>query len=184
MADSVRSREQREPSSRAWSVALLLVTALVCSSCVLRENKEYVIQDAPPNGIHVTLKVGVSDSLKTASEFVASGKDLDVLLAKAGYGTVTCDQYESTVYNGDRCAFRLVRSTPTDGGLLEPAVDLYWSDALNWDEFDDFRSDAMSPIRKTKESCLHVTIKNVGEWPIEWRDSNWTYRLQSDSKCR
>lgn len=177
---------QNPTRSSAWARLVGLAAAIVvlCSSCVLRENNEYVVQDAPPNGIHVTLKVGVSDSLKTASEFVASGKGLDDLLVKAGYSSVTCDQYENTVYNGDRCAFRLVRATPTDAGLAGPAVDLYWNDALNWDEFDDFRNDAMSPIRKTKESCLHVTIKNLGEWPIEWRDSNWTYRLQSDSKCR
>jgi hypothetical protein len=28
-----------------------------------------------------------------------------------------------------------------------------------------------------------VTIRNVGDWPIEWRDSNWTFRDASDSHC-
>ena len=98
--------------------------------------------------------------------------------------TVRCNYYDNTVYYGDRCAFRVLRATQTDAGLAEPAVRLYWDDALAWDEFDDFRHDAVGPTRLQAGTCLHATIRNVGDWPIEWRDSNWTFRDWTDSKCR
>lgn len=178
-----RSPAPARRRARLTSMALAAVLTIGLSSCVLTEGKEYIVQPAPPNGIHVTLKVGVSDKLKTVSDFVDRGNDIDRWLRDSGYD-VRCNYYDDTVYYGDRCAFRVLRATQTDAGLAEPAVRIYWDDARAWDEFDDFRHDAVGPTRRRAGTCLHATIRNVGDWPVEWRDSNWTFRDRTDSKCR
>lgn len=157
--------------------------ALSASSCVLEESEHYVIQPAPPNGIHLTLRNGTSRLLLALSELVRNGQDADGALRSFGYG-VRCNSYANTWYYGDRCAFRVLRATPVEGGLVQSAANrLYWSDAIAWDEFDDFRTDAMGPVRFLPSRCAHVTIRNQGDWPIEWRDSNWTHRSGDDPKC-
>ena len=165
------------------ATALAVLLASTATSCVLKESDQYVIQPAPPNGIHVTLKNGTSRLLLALSELVRKGQDADGPLASFGYG-VRCNSYANTWYYGDRCAFRVLRATPIQGGLVASAANrLYWSDALAWDEFDDFRTDAMSRVRFLPSRCAHVTIRNQGDWPVEWRDSNWTYRSGSDPRC-
>jgi hypothetical protein len=166
------------------SIAALAGVLILCASCTLEEGSAYVVQDAPPSGIHVTLKVSTTDILRVLSDAVEGGAEVDRELAKNGLGEVDCDAYPNTQYYGDRCAFRAIRATPVTGTLARDAARrLYWDDARSWDEFDDFRGDSMAQIRNRAKSCIHVTIKNVGDWPVEWRDSNWTWRDRSDPKC-
>ena len=172
---------RHRPTARLAALALVLATT--AGACVLKEAEHYVIQPAPPNGIHVTLRNGTGRLLLSLSELVRNGQDADGALRSFGYGT-RCNAYANTWYYGYRCAFRVLRETPVQGGLVQSAANrLYWSDAVAWDEFDDFRNDAMSRIRSLPSRCAHVTIRNQGDWPVEWRDSNWTYRSGSDPQC-
>ncbi|MCU1499516.1 MAG: hypothetical protein JWM47_3469 [Acidimicrobiales bacterium] len=182
-APSSAPLDARAGQPRRWSV-LVIAALLACSlaSCVLREGNEYVAQPAPPNGIHATIRSGPSSLLVVVSDLVRKGQNPDKWLVKTKYRT-RCNAYPRTAKHGDRCAFRLLRESRTTG-ILEKG---WWNDATNWDMLTDFHRDAMGPFRshrkRMRAGCLHVTIRNVGDWPIEWKNSNWTVRTRSDPKC-
>jgi hypothetical protein len=165
---------------RLRTVLSVGIAALALSSCVLTENDEYVVQPAPPNGFHLTISNPMSVQLKGASDAVAAGVNIDHVLRDRDIDT-TCPEV-GTRERGDRCAFRILKSVDIEGWIAAVG-NIYWRDAVADDEFGDFRDDAMAPLRTNGTRCLHVTIRNVGDWPIEWRDSNWTYRESSDSHC-
>lgn len=173
----------RRRATATW-LAMAATLAVVLSSCVLKKGDQYVVQLAPPNGIHVTLRVGTSDQLKSVSTLLYEDQDVDGLLRRFNY-TVRCNSYpRRSTYYGDRCAFRVLRATPVDAGLATPGVKVFWDDALTWNEFDDFRHDAIAPIRRRPGTCLHATIRNQGAYPLLWRDTNWTHRDRTDRNCR
>ncbi len=174
-----RPRPQHRRMSMLVVVAL---TAIVCTSCVLTESKHYVIQTAPPSGVHVTLRHDTGALLQGLAYRVRQGDPVDGLLASNGYD-VRCDRDTNSWESGDRCAFRVLGATPVAGGIATGLAHTYWSDAVASDEFSDFHNDAMAAVRAVSSRCLHVTIRNVGDWPVEWRDSNWTYRTSSDAHC-
>lgn len=175
------TRKQR----RASALAAGLAGVTLMTSCVLREGTEYVVQPAPPNGVHVTIKLGPSSMLKVISDRIASGADVDGLIRAYGLST-RCASYPRTRYYGDRCSFDILGDIEVSGGLASGLYRLYWSDAVANDEFADFRNDALGRVRsKNNTTCIHATIRNYGDWPIEWRETNWTVRtLAGDSKCR
>jgi hypothetical protein len=175
---------------RRGTTAVIAVGAMLAlSSCVLRETSDYVVQPAPPTGVHVTIKLGPTTMLKFASDIIAGGGNIDSMLRDFGIPT-RCDGHARTRYGGDLCAFEILQDMDVSGSLIDNAANqLYWSDAINDDELDDFRNDALARVRLVKDVeqtiCLHATIRNVGDWPVEWRDTNWTTRDRaSDSKCR
>jgi hypothetical protein len=175
-------RGARSGRVRWGGVVAIAVVASALAGCVLTEGDRYVVQPAPPNGIHVTLRPKTSGALWVLSKLVRAGGDADGWLRKGGMST-RCNYYRDTSYYGDRCAFRALREVRIAGSLERS----WWGDAVNWDMFSDFRSSTMKPFRdneaRMSKGCAHVTIRNAGEWPIEWKNSNWTVRLASDPKC-
>jgi hypothetical protein len=170
---------------RGGTAAVAVVGVSLLTSCVLREGPEYVVQPAPPSGVHVTIKLGPSSMLKAVSDIVADGGAIDGHLRTYGLPT-RCDHYANTRYYGDRCAFDVLGDVEMGGGLAGGASRLYWNDAIADDEFGDFRNDALGRVRsRDNTTCLHATIRNYGDWPVEWRETNWTVRTKAgDSKCR
>lgn len=169
---------------RASALAAGLAGVTLMTSCVLREGTDYVVQPAPPSGVHVTIKLGPSSMLKAVSNMVAEGSSVDGHLRAYGL-TTRCDAYPNSAYYGARCAFDVLGDVEMGGGLAGGIKRLYWNDAVADDEFSDFRNDALARILpKDNTNCLHATIRNDGDWPIEWRETNWTIRTKSDSKCR
>lgn len=175
---------ERRPARRArscWFLTGPLAAAVLLSSCVLAEGKEYVVQPyLVTAGAHVTFKVGPTNLLHWVSDSVMAGAKVDALLAKYSGTSVTCDAYRNTRYYGDRCAYRILRATKVSGLLAKG----YWPEITTWSEFDDFRYEAMGHTRPRgkgdarSDSCLHVTFTYIDPISV-----NWTYRTASDPKC-
>lgn len=178
-----------QETKTAWQrfrlVALFMVVAVAANGCVLKEGEGYVIQPAPPNGIHVTIVAGMTDQLKLASDVVAQGVNIDAVLKDRNINT-TCPDL-GTRKNGDLCAFKILRSTKIEGGLVVAKIlgNAVWGSATRMGEFEDFRRDSMTQVRKYAGSCVHLTASTVFIPPFgpSWPDYNWTYRKASDAQC-
>ena len=164
---------------RAAVVVLALACTLWCTSCVLTEGDQYLVQTAPPNGVHVTLSPDATGALVGVSEMVRTGVRLDPLLAARGYA-VRCDRLTNTRASGDRCALAVLRATPIRGSLAARApMRAAWLRATHpWEEAD-FASDAMAPVRAHRRACAHVTLRLGPVVP----DANWTWRAAGARGC-
>lgn len=166
------------------AVAIAVGASLGLSSCVLTEGPEYVVQPAPPKGLHVTLRVGPTVMLHVVSDMITRNDRVDHLLRDAGLPT-RCDSSRGTRARGDRCAYRILQDFEVRGNLITNTIGrTVWSEATKDSEFADFANDAMGPTRGRRGSCLHVTVREYGDWPVSWWNTNWTLRTSSDSKCR
>lgn len=161
-------------------ILVLALAAILASSCVLKEGEGYVVQPAPPNGVHLTISAGFTEELQLASDVVAQGVNIDAVLRDRNIDT-TCPNLGDRT-RGDRCAFRILGAVDIEGfgsGIFENG---YWNNAVSGKEFDDFRNDGMAKTRNT--GCLHVTMKRVQISVFyETEDANWTYRTKADSHC-
>lgn len=159
--------------------ALGLLLAMTCTSCVLAESKDYVVQPAPPNGIHVTLRPQPTKLLVLVSDLVTAGVAIDRALADKGLH-LTCDSYPNVRAMGDRCAFRVLAAARPKGSLVSKAiVALAWGRALAPNELGDFSSDALAAVRRHRGACVHVTIRGLPRAA----DANWTWRSAGNRGC-
>ncbi|MFN8017232.1 MAG: hypothetical protein U0P45_03820 [Acidimicrobiales bacterium] len=163
------------------TLALPLVVAIVavlCTSCVLAQGTDYVVQPAPPNGVHVTLRPRPSHLLVVISDLVAGGVAVDRELARHGY-RVSCDGGGATRANGDRCALAVLRATRLAGGLVGASVArLGWGTAVASGKLGDFSADALGVVRR-RGGCVHVTIRRTSF--TSW--ANWTWRAAGSHGC-
>jgi hypothetical protein len=143
---------------------------------MLRESTHYVVQPAPPDGIHVTLRRPPTQLLGAVSDLVTAGSPVDGALRSQGL-RVRCDAWANRRSSGDRCAFEVLRATDLGGSLAAQAfARLAWNRAVDHDQLSDFSDDAMAAVRR-RGGCLHVTIRGA-------RGSvNWTHRSAGSTGC-
>lgn len=159
-------------------VAVALVTAIACTSCLLAESRDYVVQPAPPSGVHVTIRRQPTQLLSAISDLVTQGRAVDRALEGAELG-VRCDHLADRRSEGDRCAFLVLRATRISGSLVAGVVRLAWNEAVSEGELGDFRDDAMVAVRRAKgRACLHVTLRTGT--PV---NANWTTRAWGSTGC-
>ena len=175
---------QRRGRPLFLSLTIVLAATLGLSSCVLTEGPEYVVQPAPPGGLHVTIKAGPTALLHIVSDMITRNDRVDHLLRAADVST-RCDSSRGTRARGNRCVYSILQDMEMRGNLIATALGrLVWGEATKDSEFADFANDAMAPTLARRNSCLHVTVREYGDWPVTWWNTNWTYRTSSDSKCR
>ena len=168
------------PIPRRARPLLALALAVACSSCVLAEGSQYVVQPAPPNGVHVTLRPSPTRALALLSDLVARGTSVDRALAARGY-RISCDHRSHDRRAGDRCAFEVLRATPVRGGLLQQSAARFaWRTALAGSELGDFSSDALGAVRRHHGGCAHVTIRR---FDALHGAANWTWRAKGSRGC-
>jgi hypothetical protein len=163
--------------------ALLVAAALglLGAGCTFKETQQFEAFAAWPNGIEVTIFKKPTEQLGAVRGWIGIGGDVNPLLERAGLDT-RCPR--GTWEDGDRCAWNVLRAMPIEfadnplGGPLEWMVGVYWADALDERNFQDFRDNLVV----SGGVCLHVEVRNWGDWPIEWRTSDWDNR--NDGYCK
>lgn len=174
-----RQRPHRPSTHTRHLAAIGLLVALTCTSCVLVESKDYLVQPAPPDGIHVTLRHRPTGLLELVSNLVTAGVAIDRALSDRGL-RLTCDAYPNTRSSGDRCAFRVLKASRPNGSLVtRTLVAAAWRRALSDGELADFSHDALAQVRSHPGACAHVTIRGLPRPMV----ANWTWRRAGSRGC-